>query len=212
MRGINMVEEGVGVKWISLHGYMKNTSTDRAVFTEHRLIVIRSLWPLERNIRIQAWLDWMKERRRRRRASRAGGEGSWSKGETPTSREISLDRREAFEAVKGEWSSWSVSEWSENHTVSAVALHTSDWDECPLLPAGVGIWNVGTGEQSQGKDCCWLQGDGWGNESEEIHNKKCLWEKTEWVWEQDITFKSHAGVKGPLEPLSHHLPLLAAVP
>ena len=53
--------------------------------------------------------------------------------------------------------------------------------------------NTRTGDQSQGKDCCWLQGDGpseWGGG---VHSGECLWSKSGQPWRQGATTESCAG-------------------
>ena len=45
-----MAEEEVDVKYISLHGYIRNAPSDTEVHAEHQLRSDRSTWPVEKNI------------------------------------------------------------------------------------------------------------------------------------------------------------------
>ena len=64
-------------------------------------------------------VGWKKEEKKRRRVSWdricTQGVGELKQGWDPHMGAISWDRVDMFEAVR-EWSSWSVNEWSENHT------------------------------------------------------------------------------------------------
>ena len=50
--------------------------------------------------------------------------------------------------------------WNENQTILAAAIHTPDRNAGPPEDAVARSWSLGIVEQSQGKDCCWLQRDG----------------------------------------------------
>ena len=56
-----MVEKYADVKYISLHGYMRNIPSDTEVPGEHHLRGNRSTWPAEMNEEDQAKLGRMKE-------------------------------------------------------------------------------------------------------------------------------------------------------
>ena len=45
-------------------------------------------------------------------------------------------------------------------TVRTVAICAWDWDVYSQVCKGAGSWCVGTGEQAQSENCCWLWGDG----------------------------------------------------
>ena len=45
-----MVEEEVDMEHISLHGYIRNTSSDTEVHAEHQLRADRKTWPAEKNV------------------------------------------------------------------------------------------------------------------------------------------------------------------
>lgn len=55
-------------------------------------------------------------------------------------------------------------------TTLAAAIYTPDRDRSPLESAATGSWSTELGEQSQGKLCCWLQGD----------SPRGLWEEMQW--------------------------------
>ena len=87
--------------------------------------------------------------------------GSCIQGSPLTNREISWNRRGASEAVRGGWNGWSVADRTEWD------LHKRCMPQ-PCMPqpgcvsavhTGTESWNMGIGEQTQGGDCCWLQGD-----------------------------------------------------
>ena len=49
------------IEYISLHGYIRNTPSDKEVHAEHQLRVDRSTWPEEKNIQNHTRLSRMKE-------------------------------------------------------------------------------------------------------------------------------------------------------
>ena len=63
----------------------------------------------------------------------------------------------------------------------------------PLEGTAAGSWSLGIVEQSQGKDCCWLQRDGWRGCEGGDRGGKCLWGKARKPWKQGDTAEYRRG-------------------
>jgi len=65
----------------------------------------------------------------------------------------------------------------------------------PYIPhsAVARSWSLGIVEQSQGKDCCWLQKDGWRGCKGGDYGGKSLWRKAWQPWNQGDSAESRVG-------------------
>ena len=109
---------------------------------------------------MQNSVGWKKEGKKRRRVRGAGSAsgdwGSWSRGEISTSGQSVRTEGKHLRLSESETvDPWHWMEW-EPHRQSM------PWSYVPWTVTQVtaGSRSVGNGEQFQGKDCCWLWGDG----------------------------------------------------
>ena len=150
----------------------QTTSWELAGVPDHREWKYRST---------QNAVGWKKEEKKRGRVSWdricTQGVEELKQGWDPHIRAISWDRVDMFEAAR-EWSSWSVNEWSENHTDKLCCGPTYPGQGCKSLEhVAARSWNIGIIKQSQGEVCYWLRGDGLRGCEGGNCSGECLWRK-----------------------------------
>ena len=140
------------VEYISLHGCIRNTSSNTEVHAEHQLTVDRSTWPEEKNIQNHTKLGRMKKLGGETGVlvgldlPSPGGETEagvhshievWVRGETFKAESETADLRQP--------DGMRISP-CRSHT------HTGEGHKSPRKHSGCEL------EQSQGEGCCWVQG------------------------------------------------------
>ena len=76
---------------------------------------------------------------------------------------------------------------------------------CPLVCMNAGCWYMGFGEQTQGKDYCWLWVDSLRWWSEEFHNQECLLRKGRLPQKQRTITERHTKGGAPTAASPHVL-------
>ena len=143
---------------ISLHGCIRITPSDTEDLTKHQLRTRRNLWSPERNVQTHAKLSRTKEGKERGRTALHPGMRELKQGSDPHIGAIGTKEKH-LRLLDNAAADLRQSEWNENHTIFAAALHIQDRDTSPLEHAIAGSWSIRIGEKSQG-EVCWLRGDG----------------------------------------------------
>lgn len=111
---------------------------------------------------------------------------SCSRGESLTSGQSVLTKEKHLRLSESE--AWMNGMRTIQSVLSPYVPQTSS-PECAVI----GSWSVETGEQFQGKDCCWLQGGGTREQEGGEYGGECLWRKERQSWMQGTTAKSCTG-------------------
>ena len=157
-----------------------NIPSDAEDLTEHQLSTGRSHWPLERNIKTHTKLGRMKAGREKEEENEQDGlhpdsRGAEARVRSPYPGQLFRTERKHLRLSESEAANLWKPEWCENHTdnLDHSPLYTTQGCKSMGMHSGWD-WSVGIGEQYQGKNCCWLWGDSWGDGGKEIHMGNAL--------------------------------------